>query len=154
MRSNYKPFIYNSFILSQTSKPTPWSRVLAEKLTGTQLVKKFSAFFLKLNVHQLVHVGPLTVPNLSHRNSVRVLHPTPWRSILVLHSHPRLGLQSGPFPTSLPTKTLYIALLTSIRATCRAHAILLHLIARTIFNDEDNHILIQQYNKRLYSIRK
>jgi hypothetical protein len=32
-------------ILLNTYLPTPWSRVLLEKLTGFQLVKKFPAFY-------------------------------------------------------------------------------------------------------------
>jgi hypothetical protein len=31
--------------LSVTAKLTPWSRVLLEKLTGSQLLKKYPAFY-------------------------------------------------------------------------------------------------------------
>ena len=34
-------------------------------------------------------------------------HPTLWRSILILSSHPHPGLPSGLFPSAFPTKTLY-----------------------------------------------
>ena len=51
----------------------------------------------------------------------------------MLSSHLRLGLPSDLFPTGFPTKTLYIHLLTPIRATCRAH---LDLITRIIFVEE------------------
>jgi hypothetical protein len=38
--------------------------------------------------------------------------------------------------SGLPTKTLYTPLFSTIRATCRAHHILLDLITRKIFGDE------------------
>ena len=50
-------------------------------------------------------------------------HPTSWRSILMLSFHLQLGLSSGPFPSSFPTKTLHTPLLSLIRATCPAHLI-------------------------------
>jgi len=34
-------------------------------------------------------------------------HPTSWRSITILSTHPRLGLPSSLFASSFPTKTLY-----------------------------------------------
>ena len=49
-----KRALYNTFINFESTKKkaslldyllTPWSRVLLEKLTGTQLVKKFPAFY-------------------------------------------------------------------------------------------------------------
>ena len=67
-------------------------------------------------------------PCLPHHNS--------WRSILILFSHLRLGLPSGLFPPSIPTKTLYTPLVSTLRATCPAHLILLDLITRIIFGEE------------------
>jgi hypothetical protein len=47
-----------------------------------------------------------------------------------------LGLPSGLLPSGLPTKILYVHLLSPMRATCPAHLILLDLITRIVFGDE------------------
>ena len=75
---------------------------------------------------------------LSWASSIKCipLHPTSWRSILILSSHLRLDIPSGLFPSSFPTKTLYTPLLSPIRATCPTYLILLHFITRTILGEE------------------
>ena len=102
----------------------PWCRVLPEQLTGLQLVKKFPAFHgTRRFITALTSARHLS---LSWASSIQSIppHPTSWRSILILSSHLRLGLPSGPFPSDFPTKTLYAPLLP-IRAACPAHLILL-----------------------------
>ena len=95
---------------------TPWCRVLLEKLTGLQLVKKFPAFHgTRRFITTLTSVRHLS---LSWANPIQSTypHPTSWRSILILSTHLRLGLPSGLLPSGFPTKTLYTpTLLTHTR---------------------------------------
>ena len=86
---------------------TPWCRVLLEKLTGLQLVKKFPAFHRTWRfITTLTSVRHLSLSWASPIQSIYP-HPTSWRSILILSTHQRLGLTSGLLPFGFPTKTLY-----------------------------------------------
>ena len=115
---------------------TPWCRVLLEKLTGLQLVKKFPTFQgTRKFITTLTIVCHLSLFWASPIQSIYP-HPTSRRSILVLSSHLCLGLPSGLVPSSFPTKTLYTPLSSPICATCPAHLILLDFITRTILGVE------------------
>ena len=114
---------------------TPWCRVLLEKLTGLQLVKKFPAFHrTRRFITALTNVRHLSLSWASPIQSIYP-HPTSWRSILILSTHLRLGLPSGLLPSGFPTKTLYTPLSSPTRATCPAHLILLDFITRTILDE-------------------
>ena len=114
---------------------TPWSRVLLEKLTGFPANQEIPCILWNLKVYYHTHKRLPPVPILSQ------LHPVPTtpshfrRSILILSSHLCLGLPNSLFPSGFPTKTLYVTLLSPIRATCVAHLILLYLITRMIFGE-------------------
>jgi len=109
---------------------TPWCRVLLEKLTGLQLVRKFPDFHgTRRFITALTSVRQPSLTWASPVQSIH-LHPTSWRSILILSTHLRLGLLSGLFPSGFPTKTLYAPLYSPIRTTCPAHLILLDFITR------------------------
>ena len=115
---------------------TAWCRVLLEKLTGLQLVKKFPAFHgTPRFITALTSVRHLS---LSWTNPIQSIypHPTSLRPILILFTHLRLGLPSGLFPSGFPTKTLYTPVSSPIRATCPTHFILLDFIPCTILGEE------------------
>jgi len=74
------PYLY-LFLL--TYLLTPWCRVLLEKLTGLQLVKKFPAFHgTRKFVTALTSVRHLSLSWASPIQSIYP-HPTSWRSILM-----------------------------------------------------------------------
>ena len=78
---------------------TPWCRVLLEKLTGLQLVKKFPAFYgTRSFITALTSVRHLSLSWASPIQST-YSHPTSWRSILILSTHLRLCLPSDLFPS-------------------------------------------------------
>ena len=86
---------------------TPWCRVLLEKLTGLQLVKKFPAFHgTRRLITALTSVRHLSLSWASPIQSIYPYH-TSSRSILILSTHLRLGLPSGLFPSGFSSNTLY-----------------------------------------------
>jgi len=64
-------------------------------------------------VHYHIHKWTPAVPILCQINPVQ----STWRSVLILFSHPRLGLQSGLLFPGFPAKPLYAPLLSRTRAT-------------------------------------
>ena len=71
---------------------TPWCRVLLEKPTGLQLVKKFPAFHgTRRFITALTSVRHLSLSWASPIQSIYP-HPTTWRFILILSIHLHLGL--------------------------------------------------------------
>jgi len=110
-----------------------WSRVLLEKLTGSQLVKKFPhCMEPEGSLPHLQVSASFPNPELD-QSSPWPPHHTFCRSIIILSSHLCLGLPSGLFPSGFPTKTPYIPLFSPIPATYPAHLILLNLITQIIF---------------------
>ena len=108
---------------------TPRSRVL-DKLTGSQLVVKFPAFYeIRRFITAFKRCRHLS---LSWARSVQSMPPYPnsWTSILILFRHLRPGLPSRLCP-NFPTKTLYSPLFSP--QTCYVpRPSLLELITRII----------------------
>ena len=83
---------------------TPWCRVLLEKLSGLQLVKKFPAFHgTRRFITAITSVRQLSLSWASPIQSIYP-HPTSWRSILI-STRLRLGLPSGLLPSGFASKT-------------------------------------------------
>jgi hypothetical protein len=88
---------------------TPWNRILLEKLTGLQLVKKFPAIYgTRSFITAFTSARYLSV---SWAGSIQWIPPhlTSRRSILTLSSHLRLGLSSGLFHASSLPQQSYMA---------------------------------------------
>jgi len=95
-------------VLNRSNLLTPWCRDLLEKLTGLQLVKKFTAFHgTRRFITAHTTVRHLSLPWASPIQSIYP-HSTSYRFTLILSTHLRLGLPSGLLPSGFPTKTLYI----------------------------------------------
>ena len=121
-----------------TSLLTPWCRVLLEKLTGLQLVKKFPAFHgTRRFITALKSVRQLS---LSWASPIQCIcpHPTSCRSILILSTHLSLGHSSGLFPSGFPTKTLYLNAIRCgvpvMKITFIYHNVSLQILPNTSFN--------------------
>ena len=111
---------------------TPWCRVVLEKLTGLQLVKKFPAFYGTRRF----------ITALTSLHHLSLSWASPIQSTYLLEIHPNIIHPSTPrspqwslslrFPHQDPIHPLS----SPIRSTYPAHLILLDFITRTILSEE------------------
>jgi hypothetical protein len=91
---------------------TPCSIALLEKLTGSQLIKNFPAFYgTRMFITAFKSPRHLSLSWASLIQSIPI-HPTSWRFILILSTHLHQDLPSCLFPSGFRTKTLYTPLLS------------------------------------------
>ena len=124
-----------TYVLDSQQCPYYTPYCILEKLSGSQLVMKFPAFYgTRRFITAFTSARHLSLSWVSSIQSMPP-HPTSWRFILILSSHLRLGLPSGLFPSVFPHQNPVYVCLFPIRATCPAHLIL-DLITRTILSEE------------------
>ena len=99
---------------------TSWSRVLLEKPTGFQLVKKFPAFLWNPKVHYLIHKFLPPVPILSQLNPVH----SPTTHFLKIHLNIILPSIPGSLSLRFPHQNPVYAfpLPHSCCMPCRTHS--------------------------------
>jgi hypothetical protein len=105
----------NKYIIC-TNYRSLWNSALLQELTVTHLVKKLRIFYGKPEIYYRVHKSPQMVPSLIQKNPVNYrpyFCKMRWSMIL--------------FPSCIQAKLLYKCL-SSLRATCPTHTILLELI--------------------------
>jgi hypothetical protein len=98
----YTPYETEAFTSTLTLILAPCSRALLEKLIGTQVGKKFPAFYgTRMLITAFTSARHLS---LSCARSIQSMpsHLVSWRSTLRLSSHLRLGLPSGLFLSGFP----------------------------------------------------
>jgi len=116
--------------------PIRLRRVLPEKLTGFPSSQVIPHILWNPKVHYRIHKCPPPVRFQTQLHLVQAPTPHFLKIHLNITPHLRLVLPSGHFLSSLPTKTLYKPLFSSVRALCPAHLILLDLNTRTLLGEQ------------------
>lgn len=117
--------------------------VVVEKLIVIHPVRKFPAFFwfwrfstvfTRICYWSLFWARSIQHIHTQTHTRMCASHPISIRSILMLSSHPRIGLQSGLFFSGLPTRIFYAFLVT--------HACYMCHLSQPSWVDHPNNILL------------
>jgi hypothetical protein len=109
-------------------RPTPWSKVLPEKLTVPQLVIKFPTFYATQRfVTIFTHAHHFSLSCVKLIWSI-TSHPLSLKFILILSSYLYISLPSGLLPYSVPTKTLYAVTFSPTYVTCPSQLIPIYIL--------------------------
>jgi hypothetical protein len=117
-------FVTCLFTYFFTYSLTPRSTVLLEKLTGSQLVQIFPAFYETWKfIAAFKRARHLSSSWATSIKSMPLHYRSTSSRYILISSHLHLGLPSGLFPLGFPTKTMHARFLSYIRATCPAQLI-------------------------------
>ena len=145
LRCTY-PWILNLKVYLLTYLLIPWSRVLPEKLSSFQLVKKFPAFYGTKKIHYCIHKCPPPVPILKQIDQVH----TPTSHLLKIHLNVILPSKPGSSKWSLylrfPHQNPVYSSPLPIGATWPTHLIIFELITRAILREEYRSLTLKSPN--------
>jgi hypothetical protein len=124
-------YLFTTYLLTHSMQQSPsWE---ANRFSASQEIPRI---LWNPNAHYRIHKCP--PPVLFWASSIQSIpsHPTPWRSVLILSSHLRLGLPSGLLPSGFPTKILHTPHFSPISVIFSANLILLDFITRSVLGEQ------------------
>jgi hypothetical protein len=129
-----------------TNYQTPWSRAQLERPPIVQPAKKFPAFYDNRRfITAFTRALHLSYPDPDHCSQCQPQIISP-RAILILSTHLRLDLPSGPFPSSFSTNNLYAFLFSRIRSTCLTQLIFFEHSNYTCRRVQITKLLVMQFS--------
>jgi hypothetical protein len=120
-------------LFTQNWTPTPWIEAGSSEANSHQDSQEIP-LLQNPKVHYRFHKSPRLVPIWVRWIQFPHSHTISIRSIIILSSYLRLGLQRGLFPSGFPIKILYAFLTSPVRATGPTHLTLLNLFILITWN--------------------